>query len=86
MVLRDQTDMPCCYQHKTLNITVNGTKTALKSGRSKAKLNVRLDRPLGRVRECQKTKQKTTLGGQSTKAYQNEMKGSGTDKMENLRD
>lgn len=30
MVSRVKTDMPCCYQHKTLNITGNGTQTVSK--------------------------------------------------------
>lgn len=64
MVSKVKTDMPCCYRHKTLNITGNGTKTVLKSGRSKAKLNVKLSsaraRMLERVCECQNT----TVGGQ----------------------
>lgn len=37
MVSRVKTDMPCCYQHKTLNITGNGTKTVLESGRSRSR-------------------------------------------------
>lgn len=38
MVSRVKTDMPCCYQHKTSNITGNGTKTVLKSSRSGSKM------------------------------------------------
>lgn len=51
MVSRVKTDMPCCYQHKTLNITGNGTKTVLKYGEAGAELNVRLSAASGRVSE-----------------------------------
>lgn len=83
MVSKVKTDMPCCYQHKTLNITGNGTKTISKSGRRKAKVNARLSAARAgaseRVCECQKKTK--TVGGQSTKAHRNEMKGSDTDEM-----
>lgn len=33
MVLGVKTEMPCCYQHKTSNITGNGTETVLQDNR-----------------------------------------------------
>lgn len=42
MVSGVKTEMPCCYQHKTSNITGLGTETVLKGDRRRSKSNMRL--------------------------------------------
>lgn len=64
MVSGVKTEMPCCYQHKTSNITGKGAETAVEGDRRRSKLNMRLmaakskvsgkPREKGRVCECQR--------------------------------
>lgn len=64
MVSGVKTEMPCCYQHKTSNITGNGAETLLEGDRRRSKSNMRLmaakskvsgkPRERERVYECQR--------------------------------